>query len=137
MCRTFKTAMLSLLLFALPLQGMAAATLELCGAVHQRMTVPGQKAIDAVPDHPVHHHGAMAATGSAEQDSPPGTHETPSDKYNCSACAVCCTGAAISGPGYRAPDTVFTAEVLVPSSEASSSSFVPEGPEHPPRPILV
>lgn len=144
MYRIFKIALLSLIVLALPIQGVAAATLVLCGPMHQRMAMAGQSetaAVHSAHDH-THHHGSVTAQ-THSHDSAAGAYDfqtnltDQTDKYSCSACAACCTGAMLAGPGYRAPVLIFTAVALVPSNEAPFSGFIPEGPEHPPRHILV
>jgi hypothetical protein len=140
MHRLFKLALLSLLVLALPLQGVAAAV-TLCGPIHQRMAGgPGATAVSAVHDHQSHHHGTITTSGFvvAANDAPASqsTPDSPLDTPSCSACATCCSGAATAGLG-RAPGTVFTAAICVYPHDASFSGFIPEGPEDPPRSILV
>lgn len=74
-----------LLLAALPLQGVAAATMALCGTA-------GAAAEPALHEHA--HHGAThghqaAASQQAADDSPAAAH------HACSICATCCNAAAL------------------------------------------
>ena len=127
-----------LLLLALPLQGLAAATLLQCspspsslwhGAAGAQQGVSGQAA------HPTHPHpGDMAAAGEHAGHSHALHGSSPLSKFKlkCSACAACCMGVAlpslplvfVSAPPASAPTTgVATLHV----------DFVSKGLDRPPR----
>ena len=107
---------------ALPVQGVASATMAHCGPGHQSMhpaagtpSVPQAAqphAADAAhAHHPHRHHDQGAAAqgaGHAEPASPaaaqPGKF-TDLAKYKCSSCASCCVGAALTGAMPRVPDS--------------------------------
>jgi hypothetical protein len=127
-----------LLVLALPAQGVAAATMVFCGPIHQRMALAGQ--VQAATVHATHeqhkaHHRVAADAG--HQDSAKSAQELPTDQYSCSTCAACCSATAISAPAFHIPDLAFVSSNPVPAPASSFSGFVPDGPEHPPRSILV
>ncbi|HKQ30516.1 MAG TPA: hypothetical protein VJS66_04450 [Burkholderiales bacterium] len=119
-----------LIAVALPVQGVAAATVALCGPIHQH-TSGSSKAHDAAPTalthdrHAEHHHDSV----QAKQDLPA--------KTSCSACAACCTGTAISTADYVLPDFAAVDRGPVPAKISFFVGFIPDLPEHPPRHILV
>lgn len=139
-----RTALMWLLLLALPLQGFAAATMVNCGPNHHRMA----SAVTAeMPDTHEHagagqHHHSMEATAdhhdaaSNGSDAPSVHHIDKLMKFKCSACAACCMGAAMptaavtikAFPPAMAPDSI------VPTAHVG---FVTDGPDRPPRLPLV
>lgn len=124
MAPRFRYAMMWLLLLALPLQGLAAATMLHCGPSHHRMMAIAE------PRDAKHH----------ETDTPGAHHEhaqsTPQIdklmKFKCSACAVCCVGAAIpsAAVNFEPLRTAMVPDSFVPLSHAG---FVTDGPDRPPR----
>ncbi len=145
MHRNFKLALLWLLVLALPAQGVAATTMQLCGPIHQRMMAGVQKALvqnghaahatqHLQHQHTQHNDGAVIADG---QDHAKGTHQHPVDKVNCSACAICCVSATVPTFAFRIPELTILSDVFRPTEQPGFVGFIPEGPEHPPRHILV
>lgn len=94
-----------LLLVAIPLQGLAAATMLFCGpsgpSVHAQQAAPAaqdQHAQHHGPpaghDHAMHQHaGHDEATGQADQ---PSNGPTADPGQKCSVCAACCHSVAIT-----------------------------------------
>jgi hypothetical protein len=122
-----------LIAFALPVQGVAAATMVLCGPMHQRMA--GEQNTDAAAEHQAH---GMSAEQHASHHAPSGNvQDVPSDKYSCSACSTCPTGATMAMSSALAPDSTPSSSKPVTSETAGFIGFVPDRPEHPPRSILV
>jgi hypothetical protein len=129
-----KPVLVWLIAFALPVQALASATMLHCGPGHQRMhaaqmgTAPGASAHHDHSQHRAasgHEHGAGKTAPLAELG-----------KYKCSACAACGAGCALpsSMPVIEAPEfgaTVFVS--VVPAVEA----FAVDGPDRPPRSVLV
>lgn len=137
-----------LLMAAIPVQGLAAGMMVTCGPNHERM---GQ-AIEAI-EHGQHqidraHHAPDAGTSSVDADlqsfeeplseplvSADGSL-TKFGEFKCSACASCCTGAAITA-------AVFTFDAFTPTSLLTSIRvsgapvFLTGGPERPPRLLLA
>ena len=91
-----------LLLLALPLQGIAAATMLHCGPGHH-----GMQAADAPMAHhdsaedSDHHHGeaghveAAMHAGNGGDHAPSAADIAKLSKFKCSACASCCLGLAL------------------------------------------
>lgn len=115
-----------MLLFALPLQGYAAATLLGCGPNHHPVsaTAMSEAAPAAAAAH-VHLHDAAV-------DDP---HADPVVS-TCSVCAACCVGAALP-----AAPLLFAAAAPAAAPTAWLSigevGFLTDGPDRPPRTTLV
>lgn len=144
-CR-FRTALMWLLLVALPLQGFAAATMLHCGPNHHRLLGAA-----AAPANEAHHHAA----GGHHRHATVGTdghHGTVGDdsakdlssvqhldnlaKFKCSACAACCMGAALPTAAHAmacVPPAMTTA-VFVPTPHVD---FWSDGLDRPPRSFLA
>jgi hypothetical protein len=112
-----------LLLLAIPLQGLAAASMSYCGptakaqaqqtqAAHEHHDHDMQGQSGATNDHAKHHHQAVSDTG--EQTS--GT-VLPDAGHKCSICAACCNAVAITEtpqvPTFSAAPQIIWAEPLV------------------------
>jgi hypothetical protein len=151
-----RTALMWLLLLALPLQGFAAATMLTCGPNHHRL--PVHAAAASVHDHGhdhgngngqhhahAHEHAPAPAQADAEAavdvaaDRAPSSHamdQGAKSKSKCSACAACCIGAALPAAALVfAPFDAATAPVG--SAPASRVGFFTDGPDRPPRLHLV
>ena len=142
MVSRFRSVMMWLLLFALPLQGYAAATMLNCGPNHHRMMAASIAEPVEAHEHAAagqHHHQMSVAAGEHEVDSVDHSSEAPSlphldklVKFKCNACAVCCTGAAM-------PTAAFSFEPFPPAMAPESFvptwhvGFVTDGPDRPPR----
>ena len=134
-------ALLFLLAIALPLQGMAAATMISCG--------PGQH--DHAHVHAVshdHHAFDSAGHGHANADDA-GSHQThvahshdgkgdpaKGPLHKCSACASCCVGAAVPSQAL-AFETVKLSDRFAPLVARGVPAYVSEGLERPPRAFLA
>ena len=143
MPRFIKTLMLWLLLAALPLQGMAAATRMSCApAPHAAMAAQAHQAHQAAhaqhatpaaddhADHAGHAAGAGHDRHAAAQDTAPDQHHHASA---CSHCAACAFGAAAPPP---APATVHAGagpDLPFPAAPRGTAGFIPPGLERPPR----
>ena len=136
---------------ALPVQGIAGATMAHCGSSHERMGA-AMEAAQRHADHEAgtaHHHDADAVdvadrAGHADQED----HATAtpvkaqagklSDRaqYKCSSCASCCAGSALPSAMPRLPEAPAEpadfAEVMV-----TVVAFASDGPDRPPRNHLV
>ena len=138
MTSCLRFALMWLLLLALPLQGIAAATMLHCGPGHH-----GMLAADAPVAHPSagdssshhggagHGHATMQASGSA--DHPPSAADlSRQSKFKCSACASCCLGVAL-------PAAVITFATFAPADAPAFQvriepvGFFTDGPDRPPR----
>jgi hypothetical protein len=131
--------MLWLMAVALPLQGVAVATMLSCGPGHHRMAA-AQTAAPVMHDHSAHDHGTVAndakPSAAAADDGPAAEQLHSLAKFKCSACAACCSATALpsSAIGFDPPrlEAVFDALPL-----ASSATFQTGGLERPPRQHFV
>lgn len=120
-----RVALMWVLLAALPLQGFAAASMLGCGPNHHRASVTAPTEAAAPGSDAVHHH-----TASGDHDH--------ADKAGskCSVCAACCVGAALP-----AAALVFAAaappEVPTTLLWMGAVGFLTDGPDRPPRSLLV
>jgi hypothetical protein len=119
MCKWLRTALVCLLILALPIQAMAAFGMQLCQQVH------GSSALHGMLDHGAEHAVMMDA-----QNSKPAHH--PTNAASCSLCAFCVSAVVIdqplvyAGQIHRSEPPRTLSERLV--------SIVPGTPERPPRP---
>lgn len=148
-----------LLALALPAQGATAAIMAFCNPNHHAAALHGaaaepapQRPLDEHPAHTAHAHSGHDTDGAehpahiqpagkapASAGSVPGAEVTKlahADKHQCSACASCCSAAAVhntvlSVPAPEVTPTVFIAVV------ATVERFTADGPDRPPRIILV
>ena len=86
-----------LLIAAVPMQGLAAASMLFCGmGVQQLHTVQTSEPHDHAA---MHGHGTGVEPGHAQAADPtPGA--SPDTTHKCSICAACCNGAALVGVDY-------------------------------------
>lgn len=119
MRKRLHTALVCLLILALPIQAMAAFGLQLCQQVH------GSAALHGMADHGALHGAAMAA-----EKPKPATHH-PANATACSLCAFCVSAVVISQPFAHAEPM----RLAQPpgSSNERLVSIVPDTPERPPR----
>lgn len=120
MLNRIRVALVWVLLFALPFQGFAAASLLGCGANHHRMSVLDTS--DRASPASAHEHHRDAA----------GDHPHADKVAKCSACAACCVGAALP-----AAPLLFAAAAPADAPAAlravGAVGFLTDGPERPPR----
>lgn len=122
MTKLLKILLVWLCVLSLPVQGMAAVTLQSCGTAHHQPVNEEHAAHEHDGMHDVSEHGVAH-------------HQQGVDK--CSVCASCCTGLGMLAtlvpwlvPSQRHPALVATLKSLLPS-------FLPEGLERPPRSFLA
>ena len=151
-----RTVLVWLLVLALPAQGAAAATMALCGPGHAARTLAHQHdQAMAQPARQVHQHGqhespaphnpVLAAPADSDdqvrgQVAPAGQAKPASlaqvEQHKCSACASCCSAAAIFSAGLIVPSPDFTPTVFM-AVVATVEPFTTAGPDRPPRLLLV
>ena len=148
-----RSALLWLLLFALPLQGFAAATMLTCGPNHHRVAEFTRSAAAESQGHATHgdpHHdhdhamgaadaGAVTAADGGAAGAGAGAssahHLDKLSKFKCSACASCCIGAAL-------PAAALLFASFAPAAAPSffvavePVGFFTDGPDRPPRILL-
>lgn len=138
-----------LLVLAVPTQAAAAVTMAFCGPNHhdrgaaalvQQATTAEHAHYGVVaPDHD-HDHGQAATQpdeGSAAlSDVPSPVKSTDTNSHKCSACASCCSAAAIFNtvPAVPAPVVGSTA---FRAFKQSVAPFAAAGPDRPPRIVLA
>ena len=127
---------------ALPLQGIAAATLQLCAP-------PPEAAVPIAPaphvtvaahfsPHAMHHqhHGAGETVTLARSDTEQQPHAAPVVESKCSVCAACCAGAALPASSIEFGDAA-PEDALLPSFQSPTPAFLTAGLERPPRTFLA
>lgn len=109
-----------LLALALPLQGVAAATMQFCGAGHLLQT----QLLDAAHSSGHAHH--MDGGGDTT------TEATTLAKFKCSACAACCMATALPPAVTMLPvvDPVIETTAVVPTTYVGPDTT---GLERPPK----
>lgn len=136
---------------ALPIQGVAGATMAHCGPRHQPMHVaagvPGSPqaaqphAAGAAHSHHLHHHhdddvGAAAHSTSHPEPAPQAAEQpgkfTDLAEYTCSSCASCCVGTALTGTTPRVPESE-PAPTEFAETTVTVDPFASDGPDRPPR----
>ena len=151
MIRQLRTALLWLLLLALPFQGFAAATRVSCGPDSHQTAGAGaapqgpeghgrhqhipQAAADTAADAELDHHPAAAAHGVGHSKSALQQLDKRS-KSHCSACAACCMGVALA-PAALVIAACLPALLTSEFCPAPHLDHVSDGLDRPPRPTLV
>ena len=88
-----------LVIAALPLQGLAAATMAFCGGSHHdgAQAVAAQAdAAEVQHDHSAHPHGDHAGNPNADGQAAQPSQPLADVNHSCGVCAACCHGAAIA-----------------------------------------
>jgi hypothetical protein len=145
MRRVIRLVFAFLLVAALPLQGIAAVTMTLCGsgqsAHHADSPAPshGVMAADQHADHGMHHHQHASAALADDDQAALHSPRVGPDKQSqskCSVCASCCSAAAVPSAAV-AFDSVVMAEFFAPAASTGAPAFLTAGLERPPRPFLA
>ena len=93
----FRLVLAWLVMFAIPLQGIAATTMLFCAGGpahhHAQLQSAPHHASGAEHDHATHQH-AQAKAGDV--DSPAATMQLPAQTHKCGVCASCCHSVAIA-----------------------------------------
>ena len=142
----FRSALMWLLLLALPLQGFAAVTMLNCGPNHQRMWEAALAEPAGSHDHATrgHHQHEMSTAGNHHDTASADAETDPSSvhqlnkltKFKCSACAACCIGVALPTAAL-AFASMPPAEALRFFVPAPHVDFVTDGLDRPPRLLLA
>ena len=141
MRRALRIGLTWLLALALPMQGVAAATMAACGSRHGSASAASaaMPADDAggIARH-AHRHGAAIA--QADDVVAPATHDTTRAKaatgHGCSACASCCLNAIVPTATVSF-DTLDLPDHFAPFVRVAAPPYVTDGLERPPRPRLA
>lgn len=138
MRKTLRTALIWMLMLALPAQSMAAISMQLCAVTQQSGSMT-----QADPQMAAHHPGAMVMAGSANAFAHGEHHSSDNsstsvpaaDNSLCSLCAFCVGAVALS--------TVVASNSPLQAVEPSLArldqfvGFIAETPERPPRLFLA
>ena len=153
MLRVLRISLMWLVALAVPAQGYAAVTMFGCGPAHHGMTgtqLQSQSQAAAAHDHdaavPQHSHEAHVETavGHHHDDTAEPSHVhvlkhgTPGKvgKGSCTPCASCCVVAALPA-AMLVFEPVALVDFFVPLAPRNVAPFLTEGPERPPRFLLV
>jgi hypothetical protein len=143
MHRAVRLVLAFLLVAAIPLQGLAAATMTLCASGHaSSLGNPTAAAHDAMSghhraDHHMHHReSAASAEGDRSVDRTSHASLDKQSKPKCSVCASCCSAAAMPSPAIVFAAVVPTA-FFAPTVSIGPPAFLTAGLERPPRAFLA
>ena len=136
MTRVLRTLLLWCLLLALPLQGLAAATMLPCAQNHRHTAASATNALPQADQD--HHHGDSAAA----QDDGPASHDHSSapdhqTDAKCSHCSVCCIGAALLPPNLNVSPVFHSLTLQFAPAALLFSGTSPGRLDRPPRLTLV
>ena len=114
--------LICLLALALPVQGVAAATMQFCAAAHKSQTLLFEAASHS--HHAVHPHGSAQHASADDQDT--------LAKQTCSACAACCMAVALPPAALALPavDPAIEAAPMLTTAYVGPDAV---GLERPPR----
>lgn len=137
MNKLIKILAVCILVFALPLQGFAAATMMNCEKSHSHEA----QSLTESHNHGMHTGHAEATKHDATHENvadTSDTHHSSSSKHSCSHCgSVCCSSTAIVASSVNVHPQFDDIKVNVAYSAPQFTSFVSAGIERPPRSILV
>ncbi|MCW5664090.1 MAG: hypothetical protein KIT35_09665 [Piscinibacter sp.] len=155
MSRVVRAFLVWVMVFAMPVQGMAASMMRFCGPGHVHMGQGAELDAAAPPawvGEPGHEHAAaghaMHAHTAAHDDdeaSRPSAEAgmdgaegllAPHGKFSCSACAACCTALALPA-SFSLPEAAGPALPRQAAASAPVVSHHPDGPDRPPRAVLA
>lgn len=140
-----RTALLWVMVFAMPAQGIAATLMMFCGPSHERMmsgTGHGHHAQAhgggqdhaAVSHDSAHHAPAGEAHGATPADD--GRSLADLAMFSCSACAACCSVMGMPA-NLSLPRQAESKHVVSDPLSVGARSHLPDGPDRPPRAILA
>lgn len=119
MSSLLRSMLMCLLVLALPVQGVVAATMQFCAAAHRSQPMSA----DTAAEHAAlgHVHTAAAVDADAQPSA-----------QSCSACAACCAASAPPGAPFEVPRV----EPLVEPAPVAASIYsgpIGAGLERPPK----
>ena len=127
MRKNLRTALIWILMLALPAQAMAALGMQLCEQVHRSGAL--QMSSTQPGEHGMHHD--MAADSAHQDTAPVASSDAPADASLCTLCAFCVGVAAPSQPFLN--DSVLQAVELPATWPGRLIVGVADTPERPPR----
>jgi len=130
MRKNLRTALIWMLMLALPAQAMAALGMQLCEQVHRSSVL--QMSASQHGEHGIQHDRAADSSHGAHQDAAPvASSDVPADGNLCTLCAFCVGVAAPSQPFLN--DSVLQAVELPATWPDRLIVGVADTPERPPR----
>lgn len=127
-----------ILIFALPMQGLAAVTMMNCEKSHSHEATilidSHDHSLQSAHEEAATHQHGLDATDNHQ------THHSSTSKHTCShccTCAVCCAGSAIIANSLNVPAHFEQKKANLTYTVAQFTSFISAGIERPPRFILV
>lgn len=136
----FRLLIVCFIALALPVQGLASATMTHCGQSHERSRAAHSASAATAPagNTADHHDMAAGADAAAVQAHAKSDKSDKSDRfadlaqYKCSACASCCAAAALPSVMLRVPVPAFT-PVVFAQTTVTVHAYATDGPDRPPR----
>lgn len=162
MFRAVRALLVWVMVIAMPVQGMSASVMLFCGPSHERtvqargVDAPATRAdttgagghYHAAAAHAAHRHAApdpsassvladaAADTGADAAADGAGGLAAPHGKFNCSACAACCSALALPAT-FSPPDAASPAHSFRAPPPLPVASHQPEGLDRPPRALVA
>ena len=131
---SLRTALIWMLMLALPAQAMAALGMQLCEQVHRSGTL--QMSSTQQAEHAMHHGMAADSAHDSHQDAAPvSSSDAPADGSLCTLCAFCVGVAELSQP-FLNDSALQTVEPATAWPERLVVG-VADTPERPPRLFLA
>lgn len=143
-----RTLLIWLSVLAVPAQGAAAVTMAVCGPNHAGVSAAAQSPSVASIER-VHHDRIPASThvhrdraaqaiedATASADSLAYAKVGDVSPHTCSACASCCSAAAILNMVLAVPAAAYTS-TLFSAVVPGVDTYAAEGPDRPPRIVLA
>lgn len=141
MRRLFRFALMWLLAVAVPIQGAVAATMLTCGPNHGPAVSQGSVSHTdhtSHASHAMHDHAEQSSVASTDRAdvSTGGADFGKVATQKCSACASCCTAAALPSSVLDLPVSPLP-NTHLPAEQSATVIFSTDGPERPPRIFLL
>lgn len=143
----FKHVIVWLMLVAMPLQGLAAATMMCCGPIHsshdKKLTLAEETAIhhhvesDADLSDKHHEEGLAALDSDTAAQHQDGNGKSSRAAVKCGACSACSIGAAIPSSTKSAFAAIRFGSVQIAFVSRYFYRFVPESLERPPYRLIA
>jgi hypothetical protein len=127
MQRLLKLWLMCVIALAIPIKGLAAASMLDCGPAHRSSQ-------QAAAGHDHSAHAQHQASGEAAEQSTDTLDHQPT--FKCSACSSCCTAAALSSAALSL-DSAQLLDVFTVVAPSAPAAFFTSGPERPPRVLLA
>ena len=140
---SLRSLLIWLMVLAMPVQAVAAASMQHCGAAHRLMQVGSTAAApdghDPVHESVPHQHADTGLDRETSAGDPSVEGLNPAalgDDYTCSACANCCSAVALPSSLVRLPAPSIEAHAAaLPATDVVS--FMSGGIDRPPRTFLA